>query len=75
MTRSTRITVDLGSGDLFKAVKIASVEQDKTIREIVIEALEAWLILKKDVSEDKNFQSMIQTIDTYRKTYGNSGEA
>jgi hypothetical protein len=48
MPRGTRITVDLGSEELSKAVKFASVEQDKPIREIIIEALEQWLGGKKD---------------------------
>jgi hypothetical protein len=43
MAKGTRITVDLGSEELLKAVKFASVEQNKPIREIIIEALEQWL--------------------------------
>jgi hypothetical protein len=48
MSKGTRITVDLGSEELLKAVKFASVEQNKPIREIIIEALEQWLGGKKD---------------------------
>jgi len=47
MAKGTRITVDLGSKELLKAVKFASVEQGKPIREIIIEALEQWLGGKK----------------------------
>jgi predicted DNA binding CopG/RHH family protein len=47
MSKGTRITVDLGSEELLKAVKLASVEQGKPIREIIIEALEQWLGGKK----------------------------
>ena len=44
MTRKgARITVDLGDEDLVKAVKIAAVEQDRTVRDIVVEALTQWL--------------------------------
>ena len=44
MTRkSSRITVDLGDEDLVKAVKIAAVEQGRTVRDIVVEALTQWL--------------------------------
>lgn len=44
MTRKgSRITVDLGDEDLVKAVKIAAVEQGRTVRDIVVEALTQWL--------------------------------
>jgi predicted DNA binding CopG/RHH family protein len=43
MAKGTRITVDLGNEELLKAVKFASVEQGKPIREIIIEVLEQWL--------------------------------
>lgn len=41
--KSTRITVDLGSEELVKALKIAAVERRRTVRDIVVEALGAWL--------------------------------
>jgi len=41
--KSTRITVDLGSEKLVKAVRIAAVEQGRTVRDIVAEALSLWL--------------------------------
>lgn len=47
IAEGTSITVDLGSEELLKAVKFASVEQGKPIREIIIEALEQWLGGKK----------------------------
>ena len=39
----TRITVDLGSTDLYRALKFAAVERDVAAREIVVEALLEWL--------------------------------
>ena len=46
MTRKgARITVDLGDEDLVKAVKIAAVEQGRTVRDIVVEAFEAGHLL------------------------------
>ncbi len=66
MAKGTRITVDLGSEELFKAVKFASVEQSKSTREIVIEALEQWLERNR-VPRDKDFQAMIRTINEYRR--------
>jgi predicted transcriptional regulator len=41
--KSTRITVDLGSDELVKALKIAAVEHRRTVRDIVVEALAMWL--------------------------------
>jgi hypothetical protein len=69
MTKGTRITVDLGNKELLKAIKFASVEQGKPVREIVIEALEKWLEGKKS-SGQQDFLSMIKALDEYRKTAG-----
>ena len=69
MAKGTRITVDLGNGELLKAIKFAAVEQGKSIREIVIEALEQWLEGKKS-SGHKDFQAMMKALDEYRKTAG-----
>ncbi len=69
MAKGTRITVDLGSEELLKAIKIAAVEQGKPIREIVIEALQQWIERKK-APRGKDFQAMMQTVNEYRKTTG-----
>ena len=69
MARGTRITVDLRSEELLKAVKIAAVEQGKSIREIVIESLQQWLERKK-TPRDKDFQAMMRVVNEYRKTTG-----
>jgi hypothetical protein len=67
MAKGTRMTVDLGSVELFKAVKLASVEQNKPIREIIIEALEQWLGGKKS-SGQQDYLAMMKALDAYRKT-------
>jgi len=66
MAKGTRITVDLGNEELFKAIKIAAVKQGKPVREIVIEALRQWLDRGK-ASSGKDFQAMIQSVNEYRK--------
>ncbi len=66
MTKETRITVDLGSKELLKAVKFASVEEGKSIREVVIQALEHWLEGKQG-SGQKDFQAMMKALDEYRR--------
>jgi len=69
MTKGTRITVDLGNEELLKSVKIAAVEQGKPVREIVIAALKQWLE-KSKTPGGKDFQSMIQAINEYRRISG-----
>jgi len=69
MVKGTRITVDLGSEELLKAVKFASVEQNKPIREIIIEALEQWLGGKKS-SGQQDYLAMMKALDEYRETTG-----
>ena len=69
MAKGTRITIDLGSEELLKTVKFAAVEQGKSIREIVIEALEQWLEGKK-ISGPKDFQAMMKVLNEYRKGAG-----
>ena len=49
--KTTRITVDLGSRDLIRRLKIAAAEHDMTVREIVTEAVSFWLN-HEDLVED-----------------------
>jgi hypothetical protein len=67
MAKGTRITVDLGSEELLKAVKFASVEQSKPVREIIIEALEQWLGGKKSSGGQQDYLAMMKALDVYRK--------
>jgi ribosomal 50S subunit-associated protein YjgA (DUF615 family) len=69
MAKGTRITVDLGSEELLKAIKFAAVEHGKSLREIAIEALQQWLERKKTPG-DKDFQAMMHAVNEYRKTTG-----
>jgi len=69
MAKGTRITVDLGSEDLLKSVKFTAIEQGKTVREIVIEALKQWLEGSR-VLRDKDLQTMIRTINEFRRPTG-----
>ena len=69
MAKGTRITIDLGSEELVKAIKIAAVEQGRPLREIVIEALEQWLEGRKP-SGHRDLQGMMQAVSEYRRTAG-----
>lgn len=70
MPKGTRITVDLGSQELLRAVKLAAVEQNKTIREIIIEALEQWLGGRPSSGGQQDYLAMMKALDEYRKTTG-----
>jgi hypothetical protein len=72
MVKGTRITVDVGSEELLKAIKIAAIDQRKTMRQIIIEALQEWLE-KRGKTKSKSWQEMIEAVDEYRKTAGLSG--
>jgi hypothetical protein len=60
--------VDLGSEELLKAVKFASVEQSKPVREIIVEALEQWLGGKQSSGGEQDYLAMMKALDVYRKT-------
>ena len=80
--KGSRITVDLGDDELVKKVKIAAVQHGRTVREIVVEALTAWLAAapgssapkgttpkgaNDDVaSSDPDYKSMIENLNRYR---------
>jgi hypothetical protein len=74
MAKGTRITVDLGSEELLKAMKIAAVEDGEPIRVIVIEALKEWLERRETARGKepgvKDLRSMMQAVSEYRKTAG-----
>ena len=82
--KSARITVDLGSVELVKSLKIAAIEHRRTVRDIVVEALEAWLAESRKTTGsdhhvvsptsaegtavDKDYVSMMETLNRYRRT-------
>jgi len=72
MVKGTRITVDLGSEELLKAIKIAAIDQRKAMRQIIVEALQEWLE-ERGKTKGKSWQEMIEAVDEYRKTAGLSG--
>lgn len=39
----SRITVDLGSAELYRALRIAAIERDRPMREVIVQAIEEWL--------------------------------
>ena len=66
MAKGTRMTVDLGTEDLLKAIKIAAVEQGEPVRGVVIEALKEWLQRRETWGKKepvvKDLHSMMQAV-------------
>ena len=46
--RTTKLTVDPGDQLLYRELRLAAAEQARPLREIVIEALRAWLEANED---------------------------
>ena len=46
-----RITVDLGSAELYRAVRIAAAERDASMRAVIVQALEEWLERQREATE------------------------
>lgn len=70
MAKRTRITVDLGNEELLKAVKIAAIEQGKSIREITAEAFHEWLERREALEDGEDLRAMIEAEKEYRITGG-----
>ena len=70
MAKGTRITVDLGNEELLKAVKIAAIEQGKSIREITAEAFREWLERREALEDKKDMEAMMEAEKEYRITGG-----
>jgi len=60
MGKDTRITVDLKSDDLYRAVRIAAIDRGTSVTEMVCEALKEWL-RKEEERED---------LEAYREVKG-----
>ncbi len=51
VAKAAKITVDLGSPALYKAVKILAIERGLTLREVIIEALRDWVEKQEDLED------------------------
>ncbi|HLC29443.1 MAG TPA: hypothetical protein VJM51_01510 [Dehalococcoidia bacterium] len=49
--KSLKITVSLGDKELYRAIRHAAIEQDKTLREVVVEALQEWLERQEELED------------------------
>jgi plasmid stability protein len=66
-----KVTIDL-DGDTYRAIKVEAARSDRSVRDIVDEALAAWL----DVIEDREDRASAEAALTeYRREGGEAAEA
>lgn len=66
-----KVTIDL-DGDLYRAVKVEAARTDRSVRDIVDEALETWLQLAEE-REDR--ESAATALVEYRRDGGAAAES
>ena len=66
-----KVTIDLDA-DLYRAVKVEAARTDRSVRDIVDEALEAWLEAA-ETHEDQ--ASAAAALDEYRRDGGEAAES
>ena len=66
-----KVTIDL-NGDLYRAVKVEAARTDRSVRDVVDEALEAWLEAA-ETHEDR--ESAEAALEEYRLDGGEAAES
>jgi plasmid stability protein len=66
-----KVTIDLPD-DLYRAVKVEAARSDRSVREVVDEALEAWLAAAEE-AEDR--ESAEAALAEYRRDGGEAAES
>ena len=61
-----KVTIDL-DGELYRAVKVEAARSDRSVRDIVDEALAAWLEAAEDLEDRASAQD---ALDEYRRIGG-----
>jgi hypothetical protein len=70
MAKRGRITVDLGNEELHKAIRIAAIEQGRSMREIILEALREWFERREGMEDKKDLEAMRRAEAEFQKTGG-----
>jgi plasmid stability protein len=71
MLGSMKVTIDLPD-ELYRAVKVEAARTDRSVRDVVDEALEAWL---SSAEEAEDRESAMEALEEYRRDGGQSAEA
>ena len=66
-----KVTIDIDP-DLYRALKVESARADRSVREVVSEAVTSWLERRED-EEDR--ASAAEALEEYRREGGESAEA
>jgi plasmid stability protein len=66
-----KVTIDLDS-DIYRAIKVEAARSDRSVRDIVDEALEAWL---DAVEATEDVASATAALEEYRRDGGEAAEA
>ena len=66
-----KVTIDVDA-DLYRAIKVEAARSDRSIRELIEEALGAWLERAED---DEDRASATAALEEYRRDGGESAEA
>ena len=61
-----KITLDLDDAELYRAIKVEAARRDRSVREIVEEALEQWL---QRVEDEEDAAAAAAAMEDYRR-YG-----
>ena len=65
-----KATFDLDP-DLYRAVKVEAARADRTVREVIEEALEAWLVGAEELEDRASAEA---ALDEYRRDGGEAAE-
>ena len=65
-----KATFDI-DGDLYRAVKVEAARSDRSVRDVVEEALEAWLARAEDLEDRESAEA---ALEEYRRDGGESAE-
>lgn len=66
-----KVTIDLDP-DLYRAIKVEAARTDRSVRDVVDQALEAWLQAAEDLEDRESAQAAMAE---YRRDGGESAEA
>jgi plasmid stability protein len=71
MLARMKVTIDLDA-DIYRAIKVEAARTDRSVRDIVDEALEAWL---DAVEATEDATSATSALEEYRRDGGEAAEA
>ena len=71
MLGDMKVTIDL-DGDIYRAVKVEAARSDRSVRDIVDEALAAWLEAAEDREDRESAEDALDRVPARRRRSGRS---